>query len=163
MIHGVCFILLKSSTSRFSSVCVRACVLPDSDGGGGGGGGGAGGSSVAVLAASLAMERVVIRPLRRPWLLAVLRPRGVLCSFPSSSSPSHFSLSLLMSLHPTHKRALKHTPECVVNFHSYFWQISFVSKRTKGGNNRGCHVMCDVGFNDHHLYVCVIKVISRCN
>lgn len=58
-----------------------------------------GASSVATDAASLAMDRVVILPLRRPWLLAVFRPRGVLCSFPSSSSPpSHLSLSLLMSL-----------------------------------------------------------------
>ena len=47
-------------------------------------------SSAATDAASLAMERVVMRPLRRPWLLAVFRPRGVLCSLPSSSSaPSH--------------------------------------------------------------------------
>lgn len=58
-----------------------------------------GASSAATVAASLAMERVVIRPLRRPWLLAVFLPRGVFCSFPSSSSPpSHLSLSLAMSL-----------------------------------------------------------------
>ncbi len=64
-----------------------------------GSGGGGGGSSATTDAASLlAMERVVMRPLRRPWLLAVFRPRGVFCSLPSSSSPSHFSLSLLMSL-----------------------------------------------------------------
>lgn len=63
------------------------------------GSGGGGGSSATTDAASLlAMERVVMRPLRRPWLLAVFRPRAVLCSLPSSSSPSHFSLSLLMSL-----------------------------------------------------------------
>ncbi len=64
-----------------------------------GSGGGGGGSSATTDAASLlAMERVVMRPLRRPWLLAVFRPREVFCSLPSSSSPSHFSLSLLMSL-----------------------------------------------------------------
>lgn len=58
-----------------------------------------GASSAATDAASLAMERVVILRLRRPWLLAVFLPRGVFCSFPSSSSPpSHLSLSLLMSL-----------------------------------------------------------------
>lgn len=58
-----------------------------------------GASSAATDAASLAMERVVILPLRRPWLLAVFLPRGVFCSFPSSSSPpSHLSLSLPMSL-----------------------------------------------------------------
>lgn len=58
-----------------------------------------GASSAATDAASMAMERVVILPLRRPWLLAVFLPRGVLCSFPSSSSPpSHLSLSLLISL-----------------------------------------------------------------
>lgn len=58
-----------------------------------------GASSAATDAASLAMERVVILPLRRPWLLAVFLPRGVFCSFPSSSSPpSHLSLSLQMSL-----------------------------------------------------------------
>lgn len=57
------------------------------------------GPSSAATAASLAMERVVILPLRRPWLLAVFLPRGAFCSFPSSSSPpSHFSLSLPMSL-----------------------------------------------------------------
>lgn len=60
---------------------------------------GGGASSAATDAASLAMERVVILPLRRPWLLAVFLPRGVFCSFPSSSSPpSHLSLSLPMSL-----------------------------------------------------------------
>ena len=64
-----------------------------------GSGAGGGASSAATDAASLAMERVVILPLRRPWLLAVFLPRGVFCSFPSSSSPpSHFSLSLPMSL-----------------------------------------------------------------
>lgn len=58
-----------------------------------------GASSAATDAASLAMERVVILPLRRPWLFAVFLPRGVFCSFPSSSSPtSHLSLSLPMSL-----------------------------------------------------------------
>lgn len=64
-----------------------------------GSGRGRGASSAPTEAASLAMERVVILPLRRPWLLAVLRPRGVFCSFPSSSSPpSHLSLSLPRSL-----------------------------------------------------------------
>lgn len=38
------------------------------------------------LLASLAMERVM-RPLRRPWLLAVLRPLEVTVSFSSLSSP----------------------------------------------------------------------------
>lgn len=46
------------------------------------------------LWASLAMERVM-RPLRRPWLLAVLRPLEATASFSSLSSPevsSAFSL-----------------------------------------------------------------------
>lgn len=76
------------------------------------GSGGGGGSSATTDAASLlAMERVVMRPLRRPWLLAVFRPRAVLCSLPSSSSPSHFSLSLLMSLRRQRRgiKALLHT------------------------------------------------------
>lgn len=71
-----------------------------------------GASSAATDAASLAMDRVVILPLRRPWLLAVFRPRGVLCSFPSSSSPpSHLSLSLLMSLQFRAKTQLKNNQE----------------------------------------------------
>lgn len=58
-----------------------------------------GASSVETDAVSLAMERVMTLRLRRPWLLAVFLPRGVFCSFPSSSSPpSHLSLSLPISL-----------------------------------------------------------------
>lgn len=52
------------------------------------------GVTASSLLASLAMERV-IRPLRRPWLLAVLRPRETTASFSSLSSPevsSVFSL-----------------------------------------------------------------------
>lgn len=44
------------------------------------------GVAASSLLASLAMERVM-RPLRRPWLLAVLRPLDVTVSFSSLSSP----------------------------------------------------------------------------
>lgn len=44
------------------------------------------GAAASSLLASLAMERVM-RPLRRPWLLAVLRPLEVTVSFSSLSSP----------------------------------------------------------------------------
>lgn len=44
------------------------------------------GVAASSLLASLAMERVM-RPLRRPWLLAVLRPLEVTVSFSSLSSP----------------------------------------------------------------------------
>lgn len=44
------------------------------------------GVAASSLLASLAMERVM-RPLRRPWLLAVLRPLEVTASFSSLSSP----------------------------------------------------------------------------
>ena len=73
--------------------------------GSGGGGRGGGGSSVAAAAAALAAAAslvmdLVIRPFRRPWLLAVFRPRGVACSLSSVSSavPSVLSFSLVFSL-----------------------------------------------------------------
>lgn len=44
------------------------------------------GAAASSLLASLAMERVM-RPLRLPWLLAVLRPLEVTVSFSSLSSP----------------------------------------------------------------------------
>lgn len=73
--------------------------------GSGGGGRGGGGSSVAAAAAAFACAAsfvidLVILPLRRPWLLAVFRPRGAACSLSSVSSgaASVLSFSLVFSL-----------------------------------------------------------------
>lgn len=73
--------------------------------GSGGGGRGGGGSSVAAAAAAFACAAsfvidLVILPLRRPWLLAVFRPRGAACSLSSVSSgaTSVLSFSLVFSL-----------------------------------------------------------------
>lgn len=54
------------------------------------------GVAVSSWLASLAMERV-IRPLRRPWLLAVLRPLEATASFSSLSSPEVSSVFSLPS------------------------------------------------------------------
>ena len=56
-------------------------------------------AAALAAAASLVMD-LVIRPFRRPWLLAVFRPRGVACSLSSVSSavPSVLSFSLVFSL-----------------------------------------------------------------
>lgn len=54
------------------------------------------GVAVSSWFASLAMERVM-RPLRRPWLLAVLRPLEATASFSSLSSPEVSSVFSLWS------------------------------------------------------------------